>query len=566
MNFNKKTIFAVIVLLSLFTIFFVGREFDATTGQRHLITTSNGVEHFRKGLDVSGGTRLTYKISYEKYEKIYQGTELTAVKKLIENIILNNIDGRISKLGVSDYKAYIQLLNDQPYVVVEIWGIANLDQAKNIIGKTVELEFKLQSQEKKTATSIAARKSIAQKALEEISQNPELMKKLTEGKMSENIYYNAFSGATIDQLPEIYKENKNVLDSLEKGKIYAGLLDGVYTTIQSKDALAAATGTELKGFTIVRLLDKTESKNASGEVVSMYTIEDVFVQDQEIWVAAIDKDNNVLNGAYFKYANTSSSQVGEPVVAINLDDKGKEIFCNISEANIGKPMAIFVWGELLTAPNIQSKICWGSAQIDGSFTKETAKELVDALNDGALPAPLILMQEEKISPTLGDHALTWALWATLIGYIAILVFIFCMYSLRKMVLTALVLGSFIIVLFGLIKISDYALSLSGMAAIILAIGMAMDANILIYERFIEERKNGKSIEWAIDNAEERSWPAIKDGQISAGLIALLLFTMGTNIFKGFGAMMLTCIILTLALNVPLIKILMHAFYDDKKIK
>lgn len=109
---------------------------------------------------------------------------------------------------------------------------------------------------------------------------------------------------------------------------------------------------------MVRLLDKTESKNSSGQSVTSYTLEDVFVQDRETWLPATDKDNNVLNGAYFKYANTSSSQVGgEPVVVINLDDKGKEIFCNISAANIGQPMAIFVGGELLTAPNIQSKIC-----------------------------------------------------------------------------------------------------------------------------------------------------------------------------------------------------------------
>jgi len=86
-------------------------------------------------------------------------------------------------------------------------------------------------------------------------------------------------------------------------------------------------------------------------------LEDVFVNNHENRISATDKENNILNGAYFKFANTSTSQMGEPVVAINLDDKGKEIFCNISEANIGKPMAIFVGGNLLTAPNIQSKIC-----------------------------------------------------------------------------------------------------------------------------------------------------------------------------------------------------------------
>ncbi|MBU0626326.1 hypothetical protein KKG31_04125 [Patescibacteria group bacterium] len=115
--------------------------------------------------------------------------------------------------------------------------------------------------------------------------------------------------------------------------------------------------TELKGSTFFRLLERIESKNASGQNVTLYSLEDVFVQDRETWVAATDKNNNILNGAYFKFANTSASDLGEPVVVINLDDKGKEVFCDISEANIGNPMAIFIGGELLTAPTIQSKIC-----------------------------------------------------------------------------------------------------------------------------------------------------------------------------------------------------------------
>lgn len=102
-----------------------------------------------------------------------------------------------------------------------------------------------------------------------------------------------------------------------------------------------------------------------------------------------------------------------------------------------------------------------------------------------------------------------------------------------MFLTSLALAAFLAVLFALMKLSDYALSLSGIAAIILSIGMAVDANILMYERLLEERKEGKSWETAIDTAKNRSWTAIRDGQLSTGLIALILFTMGTNMFKGF---------------------------------
>jgi len=553
-------------LVSLFLIFFVGRSTDPITGKRQFALTTNGVSEFRKGLDVSGGTKLAYKISYDKYEGIYTNpAELAAVKKQIETIILKNIDGRISKLGVADYKSYIQTLDGQNYIVVEIGGIADLDQAKEIIGKTVELEFKLQNKEATTPASIAARKAVAQKILAEAVADPSIIVKTLQSRASENIFMNVFSGAILDELPEIYKNNPQYLNSLKNGQVSNVLLDGKYTTVQSQTSVGSSTGVTLNGFTITQMIQKG-STTLSGKTETTYSFVDVFVQDHQSWIQAVDSQGNVLNGAYFKYANTSSSDIGEPVVAINFDDKGKEIFCNLTEQNIGNPMAIFIGGELLTSPTIQAKICGGTAQIDGSFTADSAKELATSLNDGAMPAQLILMQEEKISPSLGTNALTGALFAGLIGCIAISLLILAMYGWKKMILTALVLTVFISVLAAFLKVSDYAISLSGIAAIILSIGMAVDGNILIYERLREELNRGLSIEGAIDTAKERSWTAIRDGQLSTGLIALVLFSMWVSLFRGFGLMMIVTLCLSLFLNVPLTKMLLHVFYDRKKTK
>ena len=566
MKVNKKWLFLGIFLVSLFLIFFVGRSTDPITGKRQFALTMDGVTQFRKGLDVSGGTKLAYKISYDKYEGIYTNpAEFAAVKKQIETIILKNIDGRISKLGVADYKAYVQTLDDVNYIVVEIGGIADLDQAKEIIGKTVELEFKLQNKEATTPATIAARKTVAQKILAEAIADPSIITKTLQSRSSENIFMNYFSGATLDELPEIYKNNPQYLNSLKAGQVSNVLLEGKYTTVQSQTTVGSTTGITLNGFTITQMIEKG-SKTLSGKTETTYSFIDVFVQDHQSWIQAVDSEGNVLNGAYFKYANTSSSDIGEPVVAINFDDKGKDIFCSLTEQNIGNPMAIFIGGELLTSPTIQAKICGGTAQIDGSFTADSAKELATSLNDGAMPAPLILMQEEKISPSLGTNALTGALFAGLIGIIAISLLILAMYGWKKMILTTMVLIVFISVLAAILKVFDYALSLSGIAAIILAIGMAVDANVLIYERLREELKRGLSIEGAIDTAKERSWTAIRDGQLSTGLIALVLFSMGVSLFRGFGLMMIVTLVLSLFLNVPLTKILLHAFYDRKKTK
>lgn len=562
MKVNKKWLFLGVLAVSLFLVFFVGRKTDTTTGQRSFAVSLDGVTQFRKGLDVSGGTRLVYKISYDKYAWLYSDADFVAIKKTVENIILKNIDNRISKLGVADYKSYLQTLNGESDIVVEIGGIADLDQAKEIIGKTVELEFKLQNKAETTPAVIAARKALAQGILTEATANPKLLAKLVDGRASENIFMNVYSGATLADLPEIYKNNPQYLDSIKDGQLSNILLNGKYTTVESQTKLGTSSGVDLNGFTITEMIQKG-TKTLSGKTETTYTFADVFVQDHATWVQAVDAQGNVLNGAYFKYANTSNSQVGEPVVAINFDDKGKEIFCSLTEQNIGQPMAIFIGGQLLTSPTIQSKICGGTAQIDGKFTADSAKELATSLNDGAMPAPLILMQEEKINPSLGTNALTGALIAGLVGVVAIAGLIWAMYGWKKMILTAMILVVFLSVLAAFLKLTDYALSLSGIAAIILSIGMAVDGNILIYERLREELKRGLSIEGAIDTAKDRSWTAIRDGQLSTGLIALVLFSMGVNIFKGFGAMMIVTLLLSLFLNVPLTKYLLHVFYDRK---
>ena len=270
-----------------------------------------------------------------------------------------------------------------------------------------------------------------------------------------------------------------------------------------------------------------------------------------------------MNGANFKYASVSTSQLGQPVVVINFDDAGKAIFCDITSNNIWKEMAIFIGWEMITSPVIQSKICDGSAQIDWNFTAESAKELTSQLNDWALPAPLILMQEEKVSASLGDNALNGALIAMGLGFIAIFIYMTALYWWRKWVISLISLTIYSLVLFAIVKCIDYALSLSGIAAIILSIWMAVDANVLIFERMKEEKSNKKSDSEAINVAYDRSWNAIRDGQISTWMIGLLLMLMWINMFKWFGTMLVIWVILTLAINVPVIKELLHIFYKKK---
>ena len=557
-NFFSKRgiILGSIFLISLFFVLFVGRTFNTQTLQRDRNLTLNGLSNFRKGLDISGGTKLVYKIDYSKYDEQYwanESAELAQVKKNIEAIIIKNIDARISALGVSDYKAYTQNLNNETQIVVEIGGVADLDQAKKMIGKTVELEFRLLNDKAKNAETIAQRRALAESLRAEALTNPDQMIANNENKGWDGITANLLHG-TLDQLPTIYQNNKNLLDSIATGEV-SQVLSGVYI---SANYSGLNLSKDIEGFVFFRLLQKDPT-------AATYVIEEVFVNNRQEWIIAKGNDGAILNGAYFTLAQASVNQVGgEPTVSISFNEKGKELFCQITKGNIHRQMAIFIGGEIATAATIQDAICDGRAQISGGFDSTQARLVAENLNSGNMPAPLTLMQEEKVSPSLGDSAFRGALIATLVGTLAIILYIFFIYGWRKALVTTLTIIFYFTILLAIIKLIDYALSLSGIAAIILSIGMAVDANILIFERMNEEVQEGKSLTSAINAAENRSRSAIRDGQISTLLIWVLLFAFGINMFKGFGYMIVLTAILTLALNVPFIKETLHLIYRAKK--
>ena len=251
---NRRTTFGIIILLSILIVFFLGRSFNKDTLKRELKLTTKGLTTFRRGLDISGGTKLTYRIAYDKYEETYSDAqELASVKQTVENIILRNIDGRISKLGVSDYKSYTQQLNNETQLVVEIGGVVDLDQAKEIIGKTVELEFKLPNA---GGGDREARAALAQKVHDDIVANPDKMEEITQGRGSENIFYNKYEEANLTEMPLMYQDNMETLRSLSNqiGAI-SPLMEGIYGNIQSYDEEGEPFLEELNGYLFFRVLD-----------------------------------------------------------------------------------------------------------------------------------------------------------------------------------------------------------------------------------------------------------------------------------------------------------------------
>lgn len=239
-----------------------------------------------------------------------------------------------------------------------------------------------------------------------------------------------------------------------------------------------------------------------------------------------------LQSAALQFGNGGVTVVAQPVVQVNFNVEGARLFSKITSENVGKPLAIFLDGALVSAPNINEKIDGGSAIISGNFTAEEARTLVRNLNLGALPVPITLSSTQTIGATLGDEALQAGLRAGLLGLLVLCVFIIAWYRLPGLVaVVALVI--YTILMLALFKLIPVVLTAAGIAGFILSIGLAVDANVLIAERLKEELAAGKKAEDAIREGFARAWLAIRDSNIAHIIAAVILFWFGTALIKGF---------------------------------
>lgn len=240
-----------------------------------------------------------------------------------------------------------------------------------------------------------------------------------------------------------------------------------------------------------------------------------------------------LERASLQFGNGShTGLVNEPVVLINFNAEGSDLFAKITGENVGRLLAIFLDGELQSAPVIQQEITGGSAVISGNFEPNEARELVRNLNFGALPVPISLLSTQTIGATLGERATQAGVFAGIIGLLVVAGFLILWYRLPGVVAAAALL-LYILLMLALFKLVPVVLTAAGLAGFILSIGLAVDANILIFERMKEELRSGKGIEDAITEGFSRAWLAIRDSNITHVIAGIILFWFGTSLIEGF---------------------------------
>jgi preprotein translocase subunit SecD len=277
--------------------------------------------------------------------------------------------------------------------------------------------------------------------------------------------------------------------------------------------------------------------------------------------------HTVMGGKDLKSAVAARSQTGEYEVSFTLTSEGAQIFKDFTSANVGKPLAIVLDKKVISAPRINQPITDGSGVITGNFNNDSANELALQLRYGSLPVPLKVATSQTVGPTLGRDSLNRSLIAGIIGMLTVMIFMALYYRLPGLVANvALII--YALITFALFKLIPVTLTLPGIAGFVLSIGVAVDANILIFERMKEELRAGRTLIQAVDLGWKRAWTSIRDSNISTLITCGILFWFGSNfgasIVKGFSLTLALGVGVSLFTAVIVTRTLLHLVMDNLK--
>jgi len=271
-----------------------------------------------------------------------------------------------------------------------------------------------------------------------------------------------------------------------------------------------------------------------------------------------------LTGRYLDKAVLEFNQTtGEAVVGLQFNNEGAELFKQITTENVGKTVAIYLDGEPLTTPVVNEPITDGKAQISGNFTATEAKTLVGRLNSGALPVPITLISTQTIGPSLGQEATSAGVKAAIIGFLAIALFLIIWYRLPGLI-AAISLSIYVVIMLAIFKIVPVTLTAAGIAGFIISIGIAVDANVLIFERIKEELRSGDGVGDSIHHGFKRAWLSVRDSNISSIITAIILYAFGTTLIKGFALIFLIGVVVSLISAISITRLFLYTLNIKKR--
>lgn len=469
------------------------------------------------GLDLQGGSYLLLKVDTKAAVRDKLQAALDGARKELQN----------RKIGYINLAADSAL--EKPNVSFKLRDMAAQDQMRDVL-KAVEPSFDLETDADGNVRFVMSQAALTKYQEQLLGQSIEIVRRrIDESGTKEPIIQRSGADRIMLQLPGVShpEEIKRLLGQTAK------------MTFHLVDEAATASGAVQAPAGYMVLPDRDDPNRH-----------------------VVVERRASMTGESLVDAQASMTQMGSPAVSFRFDTMGARKFADITRQNVGQQFAIVLDNQVLTAPVIREPITGGNGQIDGNFTIATANELALLLRAGALPAPLTVLEERTVGPGLGQDAVNAGKWSGIVGLLLVITFITVTYG-RFGVYANIALLINIAMTFAVLSFLGATLTLPGIAGIVLSIGMAVDANVLIYERIREELRAGRTVLSAVDEGYRRAMAAVTDSNLTTVISGLIMFMLGSGPIRGF-AVTLTLGIITSIFSAVMITRWMVLSYIRRK--
>ena len=504
--------------------------------------------------EVSGGARLSQIFgTFEMRESIKPESTnaevLTVIKKEAESAVANSFNvlrNRIDRFGVT--QPSIQKLGNSGRILVELPGVKEPERVRKLLQGTASLEFWTTFDNGEIYPYLAEANEVLAGILAEEAEQPvaETSSEKSEDIVAEELNATEEDNASLDA----YKAQNPLFAVLQPMQQNNGACIGYATSADT------AKVNKYLAMPQIAALFPAEFRPMWG-VKPVGNSENIY---ELVAIKASSRDGKApLDGSAVTTASVSyeSRTSGEPKVSMSMNAEGANIWAHLTKDNIGKQIAIVLDGTVYSYPVVNSEISGGNSEISGHFTVEEATDLVNVLKSGKLPAPATIVQEQVVGPSLGAKSIRDGMISFIIAFILVLVYMVLFYQGAGLAADCALLTN-VVLLFGTLASFGAVLTLPGIAGLVLTLGMAVDANVIIYERIKEEIKAGKGLSKAIADGYSNAYSAIIDGQLTTLLTGLVLFFFGSGPVKGFATTLIIGIITSVLTSIFVTRLIFEA--------
>ncbi len=488
------------------------------------------------------------------------------------NRVLEILQNRVDQFGVSE--PTIQKQGNRR-IIVELAGIQDADRARALLQSTAQLEFCLVKSPEVTNAILSQIDNL----VKDNEQLETLVASINEDYETENDNQLGVSDDKTVSISELFGEDTETsTDSSDTSVV----VDQNIFQERPFSSLLRALGNniavpEKNLYTVKKIINKQEIQDklalGNGQFLFAPDAENFSnnegIDEKLVYMYYLEKDAD-LTGGVIEEANATiggqgTSAVGQPIVLLDMNSEGARTWSRITGANIGRQIAIVLDKKVHMAPSIRTKISDGGTMIEGFAGMDEAKDIAIVLRAGALPAPVNFIEERIIGPSLGADSVKRGTYSVLLGLGLIIVFMFVYYKLSGSIANFALIWNILLVLSVLASLGA-TLTLPGIAALILTVGMSIDANVIIFERIREELRKGKSIRSAVDGGYNRALTTIIDANVTTLIAALVLYQFGTGPIRGFATVLFWGIVISMFTAIFVTRTIFNSFVDRKGLK